>query len=431
MAEGKESGILDLAEAIKRGNAAMVAELVRKGVDVNSPHKGTPPLVLAAVTSPEIVRALLEAGAQVDIRDDDDETPLMHAAMRGKPRIVEVLLTAGANPNAAARRSTTPLIKAVGHDSPANVEAMTILLAGGADVNLPVKSAYGSPGVAALGRAAFIGNPEVVKELLRRGADARYQSWRGGALFDAAEEGHAEIVKLLLEAGADTDFRVPEHPRVGDRGGKTAAEVARLQGHKKIAEMIEGSASPSKPPAVSVQDAWARVEAALAKMLPDIRASLCPGATSEDLRALEHSIGTALSGDARAFFEIHNGQQPGHHFIAVRDPVMKPGYFRFLTLLEAAAVWREWNQLTEQGEFAHNRSQPHPGVRKEWFHRGWIPITEDRLGNHHCLDLSPADRGKVGQIILLRHEVGARPLVADSVSEWLVDIARALISREK
>ena len=44
----------------------------------------------------EIVRLLVEAGANMDIADNDGDTPLHRAAIQGKDKVVSLLLEAGA-----------------------------------------------------------------------------------------------------------------------------------------------------------------------------------------------------------------------------------------------------------------------------------------------------------------------------------------------
>ncbi len=55
------------------------------------------------------VRALIEAGAEIDAVGDMGQTPLHVAVMRDDEFLVEVFLLAGANPNAHSEFGDTPL----------------------------------------------------------------------------------------------------------------------------------------------------------------------------------------------------------------------------------------------------------------------------------------------------------------------------------
>jgi ankyrin repeat protein len=109
---------------------------------------------------------------------------------------LQAMLKGGANPNASdPRGGGTPLMHTAAVGS---VEAMTVLLDRGADMN-----AANSVGATALMWA--VTDIDKVRLLLARGADARVVSQRGRtALFLAARSDRsAEIVKLLIAAGAD------------------------------------------------------------------------------------------------------------------------------------------------------------------------------------------------------------------------------------
>ncbi len=63
--------------------------------------------------TPAAVRAAIEAGANVNARDDDGETALMRAAEKSSnPEVVAILLRAGANVNARDDDGETALEKA-------------------------------------------------------------------------------------------------------------------------------------------------------------------------------------------------------------------------------------------------------------------------------------------------------------------------------
>ncbi|MBM4027354.1 MAG: ankyrin repeat domain-containing protein [Planctomycetes bacterium] len=88
-----------------------------------------------------------------------------------------------------------------------DLPAVTSLLASGQDVNARVDLPR-EANVSALILAASHGKTEIVRELIKAGADVNAQSQSGAfALGLAAEDGYAEIVEALLTAGADVDMR--------------------------------------------------------------------------------------------------------------------------------------------------------------------------------------------------------------------------------
>lgn len=62
-----------------------------------------------AGTCPSLYTELLDAGAAIDVRDDNQQAPLHRAAARGKASIVEILLARGAEVNAIDGLGRTPL----------------------------------------------------------------------------------------------------------------------------------------------------------------------------------------------------------------------------------------------------------------------------------------------------------------------------------
>jgi ankyrin repeat protein len=126
-------------------------------------------------------------------------TPLIQASAEGKTDVVKSLLEKGADINALDGDGWTAMREASrnGH-----TEVVRLLLEKGADI-----STHDGDGWTALSLAAGGGRTEVVKLLLERGADVNAQTWNGTALHSAAERGHTEIVKLLLEKGADVNAR--------------------------------------------------------------------------------------------------------------------------------------------------------------------------------------------------------------------------------
>lgn len=85
--------------AALRGHAGLLRQLIERGAEVNKP--GWTPLHYAAThpgpASVEMVELLLEHSAYIDAASPNDSTPLMMAARYGNPASVRLLIDAGAD----------------------------------------------------------------------------------------------------------------------------------------------------------------------------------------------------------------------------------------------------------------------------------------------------------------------------------------------
>jgi ankyrin repeat protein len=115
-----EAGSLNVFEAAALGDAARLEELLREDSErAKAPSAdGFTALHYAAFFgSPEAVRALVAAGADVEARSTNEEfapeaTPLHSAAAAGRHDNAQALLEAGADPNARQHGGFTPLMQA-------------------------------------------------------------------------------------------------------------------------------------------------------------------------------------------------------------------------------------------------------------------------------------------------------------------------------
>ena len=88
--------------ALQAGDNSLALQLAKDGLDVNARTDwgGTPLHMASALGCAEVVRALLEAGAEVDARDPEGQTPLAVAVFSSSngvsPAVVSELLKAGA-----------------------------------------------------------------------------------------------------------------------------------------------------------------------------------------------------------------------------------------------------------------------------------------------------------------------------------------------
>ncbi len=128
----------ELIEAVRAGDMASVRRLLAEGADVNSrDSEGATLLMLAShAGNLAMVLALIGAGAQVNACDERGWTPLMKAAYnadldRGFADVVQALIDAGANVEMPIGYGIRPLMLAAGYGETAVVET---LLNAGADV---------------------------------------------------------------------------------------------------------------------------------------------------------------------------------------------------------------------------------------------------------------------------------------------------------
>jgi ankyrin repeat protein len=171
---------------------------------------GHDPEIVAAAHSGDLVRtrALIARGDPIDARDRDDFNALMWAAGGGHQAVVELLLeAAGPNPervrayvNLASRSGRTATRQAAsgGHQT-----VLATLLRAGA------VASDSRPCPSALAEAARKGHLGATEVLLAAGAQVN--EWRpcltgfGGPLASATGEDHPEVVRALLRAGADAN----------------------------------------------------------------------------------------------------------------------------------------------------------------------------------------------------------------------------------
>lgn len=152
--------------------------------------------------TPDDIRALVAAGADLEARSEGYMTPLMATAASGPLENVRTLLELGANPRATDYQGGTALHHAVVRmDSAA--EVTRLLLAAGIDVDARL-----ADGITPLMQAAGFGTSDTVTALIEVGAGLDFQDGHGKtALMNAARYGDPESILALLDAGAKTGLR--------------------------------------------------------------------------------------------------------------------------------------------------------------------------------------------------------------------------------
>ena len=145
----------------------------------------------------ETIRALGDTPPD-DLRNAWRATPLIMAAWHGRLDIVKHLLEQGADVDASYDAGNTALIVASWHG---NGDVVTHLLSEGADITIKNRG-----GDDALVWAAEHGHLRIVERLLNAGADSI-----DAALVFACENGHTEIADLLIRRGASLEYQHGDH----------------------------------------------------------------------------------------------------------------------------------------------------------------------------------------------------------------------------
>jgi len=226
---------------------------------INAPTKsGETPLISAINTGDsELVRVILQRGADVEARCVDQISPLMHAVNRRYESIVEMLLSGGAQMEATTA-GWTALHRAA---DMANIPIAKILLSSGASIEArspkdftPKKSplarmgssdleeydevdaSEADPGWTVLLRACTRGQEAMVRFLVDRGADIEARSPSNGTPLSCAAEGNYEaIVDFLLIRNAKVNTEdefgwKPLHRALVNRGGERTVQMLLTHG---------------------------------------------------------------------------------------------------------------------------------------------------------------------------------------------------------
>jgi hypothetical protein len=136
------------------------------------------------------LRALADAGANLDVKNGEGWTALMTAALKGHVEVARLLVVRGASLDAKNNSGWTALRFA---SSVGDIDMMALLIEYGADVD-----SRDDKGWTILMQAADEGNAGSVKLLLASGADREIRNFaHESALSIALRQGHADVVHIL------------------------------------------------------------------------------------------------------------------------------------------------------------------------------------------------------------------------------------------
>ena len=220
-----EDGDTSLMVAIKNQHEEVVKILVNAGANLNIQNENRETALLLAYfydSMPEITKLLIEAGSYPDIQDESGYTALIAAAEFERKDDIELLISAKADLNIQDKKGQTALFKA---STDNYLEIVILLIAAGADLDVPDENMETAFKIASdrdheeivqilldAGTQLSIieyskrGNIAKVEELIENGEDVNFQDSNGlTALMYAFQNGREDIAKILVDAGATVD----------------------------------------------------------------------------------------------------------------------------------------------------------------------------------------------------------------------------------
>jgi ankyrin repeat protein len=248
-----------LAATAASGKAEAVAKRVEAGDDVNEVDSvGRTALMWSCIcTSPSVARTLLQAGARVDLMDEEGYTALHLACKRTSEYtppcdtctvldvdLVRMLIDAGSDVNARADPNRmTPLHAALSGPGQ-SVDIVAALLQAGADPNAVYASWAPVNQVAAHARW----DPSVIKlfdMLVAAGAHPNHSHYLyGPPIVQAVEAGKIDFVRYLINLGVDLNTVVVAEVD-GRREEYTALDVAVESNLVDIKNLLESAGAVS------------------------------------------------------------------------------------------------------------------------------------------------------------------------------------------
>ncbi len=188
-------------------------DLIKKGADVNAQNTSREKTALMFAYHgdgpEETIRALLDAGSNLELEDKKKQTIIYFAIERAATYDsvgwLEMLFENGRTPNINHQdhRGNTPLIFAINMD---NVDVVKFLMSKGPDMEIPNEQGI----TALLYATSYDKNPETIKLLINSGAKTTVDidGVNQHALIYMLRSGEAiynEIIELLLNKGTDVN----------------------------------------------------------------------------------------------------------------------------------------------------------------------------------------------------------------------------------
>ncbi|MBA8667320.1 ankyrin repeat domain-containing protein, partial [Holosporaceae bacterium 'Namur'] len=244
-----------LNQAIKKERHEITGLLIKHGADIKVINvknvKGemnvSPLLILSPTGNSEVMKLIIDGGADVNERTIFEATPLIQASMFGHVKVVELLLQYPVDIDVRDKFGKTALIWAAEKGDLNIVEA---LVAKKVDPDI-----IDNEGMTALMIAALKGFDKIVEVLIKHGADADIESkYWGSALMIAISKSFAKIARIIMPNVLEVDKEFYD-------GSTALIKAVEVRNEEIVKALLKQGAGPNKqnrylkcPLAIAVSD---------------------------------------------------------------------------------------------------------------------------------------------------------------------------------
>ena len=175
-----------------------------------------------------------------------------------------------------------------------------------------------------------------------------------------------------------------------------------------------------------VENLWSRLETWAGASAPEMSSDLNPGATADQIEALESELGLTLPDAFKASLAVHNGEDDGWPCKVFAE------LGAYLSTSRIIEEWRQRQKFAEEIEgdpdelIQMDIITVDGPVQPKMFLTSWVPFLDCNGDVFWAIDLAPADGGKVGQVIEVDWESCSWKVIADSFADFLENYVTAL-----
>lgn len=170
------------------------------------------------------------------------------------------------------------------------------------------------------------------------------------------------------------------------------------------------------------KDKWLRYTQLLQEKLPDFYATLLPPAPEEAIKQIEQdylSRGVNFPQELKDIYSINGGEDYTKKYQECFGEYSLDTYSSHFLQATHHRLERDYDEDA-------TTSVPPGHVKPLVWCKHWVSFGTHGSGDSLCIDLSPGEKGKVGQIIRYSPDLFDRPVIAGSMNDFLDELCEKL-----